>query len=144
MNAYQIISFILIGTIIFAIDKKKEYIPVPVLLLIVGIGLSFIPFYHDVVLTEKMILHWFLPALLFVSAYEFPLKDFKKYYPAFITLSTIGMLFVAFLFAGLIYFTLGSALSLSFLAALVIAAILTPTDPVSVVNILKSQPIKMI
>lgn len=139
MNAYQVVSFILIGMIVFAIDKKKEYFPVPIILLLAGIGLSLTPFYDNVVLTEKMILHWFLPALLFITAYEFPLKDFKKYYKTFVSLSTIGMLLIAFLFALLIYAIIGPTLSISFLGALLIASILTPTDPVSVVNILKTS-----
>ncbi|TFB22937.1 sodium:proton antiporter [Filobacillus milosensis] len=139
MSAYHIIFFILIGFIVFAIDRKKEYFPVPVILLLVGIILSFIPYFSDVKLTEKMIFHWFLPALLFISAYQFPLRDLKKYYRTFIILSTVGMLLTAFALSVMIYGLVGIGLSISFLSALLISSILTPTDPVSVVNILKTS-----
>ncbi|SEQ14702.1 cation:proton antiporter [Piscibacillus halophilus] len=139
MTTYHIIFFILVGTIIFAIDQKREYFPVPIILLLVGVALSYVPFFEQVLLTEKMIMHGFLPALLFISAYQLPLKDLKKYYGTFIALSTIGMLLTAFLLAVLIYTTVGISLSIGFVGALLIASILTPTDPVSTVNILKTS-----
>ncbi|WP_175614483.1 cation:proton antiporter [Piscibacillus halophilus] len=139
MTTYHIIFFILVGTIIFAIDQKREYFPLPIILLLVGVALSYVPFFEQVLLTEKMIMHGFLPALLFISAYQLPLKDLKKYYGTFIALSTIGMLLTAFLLAVLIYTTVGISLSIGFVGALLIASILTPTDPVSTVNILKTS-----
>ncbi|PKR77155.1 sodium:proton antiporter [Halalkalibacillus sediminis] len=139
MNAYHLITFVAIGFIIYAIDKRKEYFPVPIILLTLGIALSFIPFYAEAELTKKIIFEWFLPAILFVSAYQFPLKDFKKYFGVFTALATVGMLLTAFLLAGAMAATIGIALSIGFIGTLLIASILTPTDPVSVVNILKKS-----
>lgn len=133
MSIEMIIILLAIGYIIFTIDKKKENFPVPTILLIIGVGLAFIPFFDSVEVTENTIYHIFLPALLFVSAYQFPIKDFSKNAKAIISLSTIGIILTVLLLGYLI--SLISPLGL--VESSIVAAILTPTDPVSVVSIIK-------
>ncbi|QGH35596.1 sodium:proton antiporter [Gracilibacillus salitolerans] len=133
MSIEQIVILLFIGYLIFTIDTKKENFPVPTVLILLGIGLAFIPFFETIKLTENTIYHIFLPALLFVSAYQFPIKDFRQNASLIISLATIGIilnvLILGYLIAVISPVGLGSAF--------VIAAILTPTDPVSVVSIIK-------
>ncbi|QKS73169.1 sodium:proton antiporter [Paenalkalicoccus suaedae] len=133
MSVNMIIILLAIGYIIFTIDKKKENFPVPTILLLIGIALAFIPFFDAVEVTEDTIYHIFLPALLFVSAYQYPIKDFLKNAKTIISLATIGLILTVILLGYLI-----SLLSpLGFIESAIVAAILTPTDPVSVVSIIK-------
>ncbi|GAB3071290.1 cation:proton antiporter [Salinicoccus sesuvii] len=137
MAISQIILLLFIGYIVFTIDKKQDNFPVPVILVGIGIVLSFIPYFSNVEVTEHTIYHVFLPALLFTSAYQFSAGDFKKNAGIITFLATIGIILTVGLLGSLIYLVSGPFVSISFLGALVIAAILTPTDPVSVVSIIK-------
>ncbi|WP_342039378.1 sodium:proton antiporter [Gracilibacillus kekensis] len=129
----QIIILLLIGYIIFTIDTKQENFPVPTILVIIGICLVFVPFFDSIQITENIIYHIFLPALLFVSAYQFPIKDLKKNAGLILTLATIGIIITVFLLGTLTWLIA----PIGFASALVVAAILTPTDPISVVSIIK-------
>lgn len=139
MHPAQIVLLLFIGYVVFTIDKKQKNFPVPMVLLLLGIGLSFIPYFSEIHITETIIFEGFLPALLFISAYQFPFRQLKEHFGIIITLSTVGLLLTAMLLGITIYFVSGPFVSISFIGALLIASLLTPTDPVSVVSILKKS-----
>jgi len=140
-----IIILLAIGYAIFTIHKKQENFPVPVVLLITGIGLSFIPYFSEVHVLEAIIYNVFLPGLLFTSAYQFSTSALRKNAAIIAVLSTIGIILTAGLMSIVIYYVGGLFFSITIMGALVVASILTPTDPVSVVAILKkSSPDKSI
>ncbi|WP_082232771.1 cation:proton antiporter [Halobacillus massiliensis] len=139
MQTAPFILLIFIGYIIFTIDKKQKNFPVPTVLLLLGIGLSFIPYFASIEVTKDMIYHLFLPPLLFSSAYRFPSKGLKNNAGIISFLATIGIILTVVLLGAAIFVLSGPFVSLSFLGALMIASILTPTDPVSVTSILKSS-----
>ncbi|MFG6147925.1 cation:proton antiporter [Halobacillus sp. B23F22_1] len=135
----QVVLLLFLGYIVFTLDKKQEDIPVPVVLLLLGIGLSFVPFFSSIELNKELIYDYFLPALLFISAYQYSPKALKKYGWLIGMLSTIGLIFTALALGFFTYAVGGIFTSFTLLGALLIAAILTPTDPVSVVSILKQS-----
>ncbi|WP_020007671.1 cation:proton antiporter [Salinicoccus albus] len=137
MLSSQIILLLLIGYIIFTIDHKKGNFPVPMVLVLIGIGLSFIPYFDSIEVTGSMIFHIFLPGLLFTSAYQFPPAGFRKNAGIIMFLATVGIMLTVGLLGAAIYALSGLFISLSFIESLLIAAILTPTDPASVVSIIK-------
>ncbi|SFE02403.1 sodium/proton antiporter, CPA1 family [Lentibacillus persicus] len=139
MASSQIILLLLIGYLIFTLDKKQSYLPVPVLLVVLGLGLSFIPYFSSVDVTAKMIYHVFLPAILFTSAYNFSSDNFKKNAGIITFLATVGIMATVAILGSVIFAVSGPFVSLSFIGALAIASILTPTDPVSVVSILEES-----
>ncbi|KGP91893.1 sodium:proton antiporter [Pontibacillus chungwhensis BH030062] len=139
MNPTQLILLLFVGYLVFSLDKKQENIPVPPVLVIIGIGLSFIPFFNSVDLTETILYDIFLPALLFISAYRYSPKSLKEHAGLIAVLSTIGLLFTAILFGVITFFIGGIVVPITFLGAMIVASILTPTDPVSVVSILKQS-----
>ncbi|WP_252315386.1 sodium:proton antiporter [Sinobaca sp. H24] len=126
-----------IGFIILVIDKKNKQFPVPMVLLLLGIALSFVPYFSSLYLTKDIIFMVFLPALLFASAYKFPVKDLKKNAGTIAVLASIGLILTTLLFGGAIYALAPAFADISFVGALLIAAMLTPTDPVSVTSILE-------
>ncbi|MGR3762664.1 cation:proton antiporter [Rossellomorea sp. NS-SX7] len=135
----SILILLMIGYAVYTIDKKKKNLPVPVVLLLIGMILGFFPGFEEMELTKNTIFYWFLPALLFISAYQFPVHSLKRYGGEISILSTIGIFITALFMSVLVYFTLQPALSISFIEALLISTILTPTDPVSVVSVLKQS-----
>ncbi|SDJ35057.1 cation:proton antiporter [Salimicrobium halophilum] len=137
MSVTQGVLLLLIGYIVFTIDKKKKNVPVPVLLLIIGIGLSFIPYFSSIEVTERMIYDLFLPGILFVSAYKYSTKAIQRHAPVLGTLSTVGLVAMALLLGLFIYGIAGWFESITLLGAMLIASILTPTDPVSAVSVLE-------
>ena len=140
MTTSQAILLLLIGYIVFTIDKKQDNFPVPVILVILGIGLYFIPYFSSVEVTEKTIYHVFLPALLFTSAYQFPADGFKKNGGIIAFLATVGIMLTVALLGGADICTQRTVcVHILPIGALLIAAILTPTDPVSVVSVIKSR-----
>ncbi|MCA0985273.1 sodium:proton antiporter [Halobacillus yeomjeoni] len=139
MSVSQVILLLLVGYSVFTLDKKQKHLPVPTLLFLLGIILSFIPYFAGMDVTERVLYDIFLPALLFVSAYRFSPKALKKNAGIIGLLSTVGLIVTALLLGFFTHVVLGSMVSITLVGALLIASILTPTDPVSVVSILKQS-----
>jgi len=137
MIAQQIITLLLIGYLIYLIDSKRNYFPVPVILVLIGIGLSYIAFFDSVFISKDMIFEVFLPALLFTSAYQFKYKDLKDNIGIITILSTIGLVLTAILMGYGTFWISEFFTPLSLTASFLLASILIPTDPVSVTAILK-------
>ncbi|CAM4401426.1 cation:proton antiporter [Paenibacillus tarimensis] len=142
MTVTHLLILLAIGYTLFALDKKRKSIPVPLLLVLIGMGLSLIPYFSSVEITRKMLYELLLPPLLFISAYRFSYSSFRKHGLMMTLLSTVGLLLTALLLGSLIWLVGPLMLSMSFIAALVIATVLTPTDPVSVVSVLKESDVK--
>ena len=139
MFTHQLLILLFIGYIVYTIDIKKNFFPVPVVLVVIGLGLSFIPYFEGFSISKDIIFNIFLPAILFTSAYQFPLKQLKENTGIILTLSTLGMIGTVFLLGLSIYLAGTFFTALSFTASFLLAAILAPTDPVSVTTILKES-----
>lgn len=133
MELIQVIALLFIGFLIFTINKKQENFPIPMVLVVIGIALSYFTFFSSIAPTKELIHDWFLPALLFTSAYQFKIKWLKENAWLIAFISTFGVMTGALLLGSSIFW-LGLA-ALPFTAALLIASILTPIDSVSVISI---------
>lgn len=138
LYASLLVILLAVGLIVYIFDVKSNYFPVPMVLLIIGIGLSFIPVFSRLGLNHDIIFDLLLPGILFVSAYSFPIRSLKKNIWPIATLGTLGLMATVFLMAVLIYLVGAPTAGLSFVAAFLIASVLTPTDPVSVTAILEN------
>lgn len=138
MTAVQILILLAIGYVAMTIDKKQKNFPLPVFLVAIGFGLSYIPYFNSISVSKEIIYNIFLPGLLFVSAYHYSATALKKHVKVIGMLSTVGLLVTAVIL-GLATYWMGTSFEFSFVGALLIASILTPTDPVSVVSILKKS-----
>ncbi|MFL2119919.1 cation:proton antiporter [Marinilactibacillus psychrotolerans] len=136
---HQLMILLLVSIVVRMLDIKQKYFPVLVVLALIGIGLSFIPIFSDFSVASDVLYEVFIPGLLFVSAYQFSAKAFKSNAPVIMTLATVGMLGTVFLLGIGIYYTSALIHPLAWNVSLLLAAILVPTDPVSVVNILKQS-----
>ena len=80
--------------------------------------------------------------LLFGSAIRIDSKKLRSERISIVTFSTIGVVFSTFIIASLLYVTTDLfGLSLDFLYCLLFGALISPTDPVAVISILKKAKI---
>ena len=138
MSTVQILILLTIGYVAMTIDKKQKNFPLPVFLVGIGFGLSFIPYFNSITISKEIIYTIFLPGLLFASAYHYSAASLRKHAKVIETLSTAGLLVTALLL-GLATYWMGAGIEILLVGALLVASILTPTDPVSVVSILKKS-----
>lgn len=138
MTAVQILILLTIGYIAMTIDKKQKNFPLPVFLVAIGFGLSFIPYFDSINISKEVIYNIFFPGLLFASAYHYSASSLRKHVKVIGTLSTAGLLVTAILL-GLATYWMGASIEMTWVGALLVASILTPTDPVSVVSILEKS-----
>ena len=87
---------------------------------------------------ESLIMDGMLSFLLFAGALHVDFSALYKQRGVVIALATIGVLVTTFLIGGLMYVGLGAlGIHLSFLYCLIFGALISPTDPIAVIGILK-------
>ena len=88
---------------------------------------------------ERLLLHGMLGALLFAGALHIDLEDLAKQKWIITLLATVGVVLSTFLIAGMIYgVTRILGLDLPFIYCLIFGSLISPTDPIAVLAILKS------
>lgn len=138
MENYSIIIFILaivIGLSAFA-DKAK--LPYPILLVIAGIAIGFIPTMTEIEINPEIIFLLFLPPLLYDASFNISPKEFKT------NINTIGTLAVTLVFLTTFWIAVVAHYmipNITWPLAFVIGAILSATDAVAAVSITKGLDI---
>ena len=120
-----------IAVIVIAVVSRlgqRSRVAAPLLLVLVGIVLSFLPFMPDVVVEPEIILAVVLPPLLFSSAVNMPAMNFRREFSAIAALAVLLVLASSILM-GLFFHMLFPEIALSWCIAL--GAILSPTDAVA-------------
>ncbi|MCD0469229.1 Na+/H+ antiporter [Flavobacterium sp. JAS] len=134
MENYSIIIFILaivIGLSAFA-DKAK--LPYPILLVIAGIAIGFIPTMTEIEINPEIIFLIFLPPLLYDASFNISPKHFKTNLSTISTLA-IPLVFLTTFWIAVVshYMIPGMTWPLSF----TLGAILSATDAVAAVSVTK-------
>ncbi|MBX3256251.1 MAG: Na+/H+ antiporter [Chitinophagaceae bacterium] len=113
-------------------DKIK--LPAPVLLLLVGIGIGFLPEMPAVELNPEIVMLLFLPPLLYDAAFNISFSDFKTNINTISTLA-VGLVFITTAgIAAVAYYLIPG---MSWPLAFVLGAILSATDAVAAIGITK-------
>lgn len=138
-------ALLLIAAGVFAFTKKVK-LPFTVLLVVVGMALTafseayphLLPGIAEFEISPGLILFVFLPTLIFESAYNLDARHLQHNLGPVLTLAVPGLLVSTFVIGGIVWF-LTSLLdaTIPFSAALLLGAILSATDPVSVVSLFK-------
>lgn len=102
-------------------------LPAPLVLILVGIVGSFLPFVPEVALTPEVVLLGILPPLLYAAAIQTSLIDVRTYKGTILSLSVGLVLFTALVVA----LFLGQVLGLEFAVAFAIGAVVAPPDAVA-------------
>jgi CPA1 family monovalent cation:H+ antiporter len=134
MEIYSVIIILLAIAIGLYPVAVKFHFPYPILLLVVGIVVGFIPHFEAIHINPGVIFLIFLPPFLYDAAYNISFKEFKR------NLSVISLLAFILVFittsgiAVFAHFILDLDWSLSF----VLGAILSPPDAIAATGVTKN------
>lgn len=158
MSAFQIIAWLITLTALFSYLNYRWFklpatIGVMLIALVVSLGLiglgAFIPAAHTQathLLTQidfdDTLMQGMLCFLLFAGALHINLDDLAKQKEVIATLAVAGVVISMFLFGTAIYYVLNLVgLPLSYAWCLLFGALISPTDPVAVIGILKEAKV---
>lgn len=135
MENYAVILVILSVIIILSTLAEKIKVSAPIVLIIAGIAIGFLPSMPEIQIDSEIIFLLFLPPLLYDAAFKIPAKDFKE---NLYIISSLAFSLVFVTTAGIAvmahYFIPGMSWPLSF----ILGAILASTDAVAALSITKS------
>lgn len=112
----------------FLIVAQRSQLPYPILLVVGGAALGFMPGAPDTVLDPKLVLVIFLPPLLYSAAFFSSLRDLRDNLRP-ITMLSLGLVTATVLGVAVVAHALIDGMGWA--AAFTLGAVLSPTDPVA-------------
>jgi len=155
MTLFQIIALLITLTAVFSYVNYRVFkLPTTIGVMLIAllfslflVGLKQLGFGVDALTREvfgkidfdETLMQGMLSFLLFAGALHINLDDLKKDKWTVATLSLVGVAISTFLFGSLIYYVLGwLGHPLGYMWCLLFGALISPTDPIAVLSILKS------
>lgn len=139
MTAFEIIPFILFLVVIGTAIAERINVPYPLVLVVAGLIVGFIPGIPNWHPPSNMVLTLFLPPILFAAARLISWEDIQNNIAEIILLAIV-LVIVSTITVGWVLHWIVPDISLS--AALVLGAIISPTDAIastSILNKMKAQ-----
>ena len=129
-----VVLFLLVTVAVLTAIARVLNLPYPILLVIGGSLVGFAPGVPDVQLEPDLVLLIFLPPLLFNAAYFSSVRDLR-YHARAITLTSIGLVLLTMCSVALVAHA--AIDGLPWAAAFALGAIVSPTDPLAAVAIMR-------
>jgi Na+/H+ antiporter len=123
---------LLVAAVALLVAAKAVRIPYPILLVLGGLGLSFVPGVPHVELAPDLVLVAVLPPLLYGAAFFTSLRDLRENAGA-ISLLAVGLVLTTMVLVATVAHYLIP--DLSWQGAFVLGAVVSPTDPIAVTSI---------
>ncbi len=130
LGVYAVIAVAVIVAV--AAFARKLGVAAPIILVIVGVTLSFLPGVPEIDVPPEIILDGLLPPILYAAAISVPLTDFRRNLAPIAGLSVFLVIITAFA-SGFVLYTLLPDLNLA--AAIALGAIISPPDAVAATSI---------
>ena len=127
-----VIELLLVVTVV-ALVVRRFNIPYTVALVVVGLLLT-LQSPANINLTPELILALFVPPLVFEAAFHINFQDLRRNLTSILVLAVPGVILTTLIVGGVL--ALGTGLGLA--SALVFGALISATDPVSVVAIFRT------
>ncbi|GAC1364007.1 MAG: sodium:proton antiporter [Ktedonobacteraceae bacterium] len=131
----QLLVLLLIITLVVALISQPLRLPYTLVLVVVGLIIGVSPLLPDLRLNPDVVLFLFLPALLFEGAWNVDVKHLTANWLIVLLLAVPGLLLSVLVVAALLHWTLG----LPWLLVLLLGAIISPTDPIAVLALLRQM-----
>ena len=128
----DLVLFLLIALVVNLITEKLS-VPYTLGLVIVGLGIGLVGLTPEAQLSPDLVLFVFLPPLLFEGAWSVKLSLLRENWRAIFFLAGPGLLLSLVIIAAALHILDG----LDWATALLLAAILSPTDPVAVLGLFR-------
>jgi monovalent cation/hydrogen antiporter len=133
MHLELIIFFLLVVIAGLGVVARVIRVPYPILLVIAGLALGFLPGMPRIELPPDLVLLIFLPPLLYGAAFFTSLRDLRAAVRP-ITLNAVGLVILTM---GAVAAAAHLLIGLPWAVAFVLGAIVSPTDPVAPATILR-------
>jgi Na+/H+ antiporter len=131
MHGDLVVLAVLVGVGVFLLAADRTQIPYPILLVLGGTALAFVPGVQEIELEPDIILVAFLPPLLYSAAFFTSIQGLRSNY------RPIGLLAVGLVAATTVTVAVVAhyVIDLPWAAAFVLGAVVSPTDPVAATEI---------
>jgi Na+/H+ antiporter len=129
--ALLILGLVVVVGIVAGVARRLDWSE-PLVLVVVGTGLSFVPHFLDINLTPDLVLFGLLPPLLYAAAIRTSLVDFKANRLA-IALLSVGLVAFSTLTIGLLSWWVMPGISLA--AGFALGAVVAPPDAVAATTV---------
>ena len=124
---------ILLLACVVAIAVKRIHVPYTTALVLVGIGVSFLPFHLEVRLSKELVLLIILPPLLFQGALHMDLDQLRRNLLPIVTLAVPGLIVAMLLMSAMLHHAMG----MPWLKGMLFGAMVAATDPISVLAVFR-------
>ena len=138
MRQAEIIVLLFGAVAALAVIARKVALPYPIVLVISGLALSFIPRLPEVKLNPEIVFYFFLPPLLYPAALFTSWRDFRRNLRPILLLA-IGLVLVTTVTIASVAHTILP--DLPWAAAFALGAIVSPSDAVSATAVLRRLPV---
>src|SRR4051812_6297333 len=128
MHQAEVVAILLMMMAALVVIAKKLELPYPVMLVLGGLAVSFIPRLPEVRLNPNLVFYFFLPALLYPTALFTSWRDFRRNLRSILLLA-IGLVLITMVVAAWVAHTLIP--SLPWAAAFALGAIVSPPDAIA-------------
>jgi monovalent cation:H+ antiporter, CPA1 family len=128
-----VIVLLVVLALIVALVARQLKFPYTLALVLAGLVLGELRIFHDVTLNPDVTLFLFLPTLLFEGAWNTDAQALRDDWLPIFLLAVPGLLVGLLIIAVAVHFGAG----LPILVALLLAAIVSPTDPIAVLGLLR-------
>ena len=132
---FEMLQMLLLVVSIAAMLTNKLRLPYSVVLVLIGGILAFFPIIANITMTSDLIYKILLPPLIFQAALFLPQKALLKESPLIISMATIGVV----LAAAVVTVGLHWLLDWPWICAAIFGALISATDPISVIAIFKES-----
>ncbi|HVG27267.1 MAG TPA: Na+/H+ antiporter [Acidobacteriaceae bacterium] len=127
--------FLLMVVTLFAGLARRLGIPYPILLVLAGLAISFVPHVPRVPLNPDLVFAIFLPPLLYAAAWQTNWRDFRR---NIVSISMLATGLVAFTVAGVAVFAQDVIPSFDLRSGFLLGAVVAATDAVAATSIARS------
>jgi monovalent cation/hydrogen antiporter len=134
MQQAEIIALLLMLMAALVVIAKKLELPYPVMLVIGGLAVSFIPHLPEVKLDPNFVFYFFLPALLYPTALFTSWRDFRRNLRAILLLAIGLVLTTMVVVAWVVHLLIPS---LPWAAAFALGAIVSPPDAIAATAVIR-------
>ncbi|QHN02028.1 Na+/H+ antiporter [Granulicella sp. WH15] len=134
-TAETVFLFLLVLVALFAALAQRLKIPYPIVLVLAGLGISFVPSVPRIPLDPNLIFLVFLPPLLYASAWNTNLREFRK---NLVTIAMLALGLVAFTVWGVAEVADRFITALDWKSGFLLGAVVATTDAIAAASIAKS------
>jgi CPA1 family monovalent cation:H+ antiporter len=127
--------FLLIAVVLFAWLARRLGVPYPILLVLAGLGISFIPHVPRIPLNPDLVFFVFLPPLLYASSWQINWREFQG---NLVSISMLAIGLVGFTVLGFAFFAEHFITALDLRSGFLLGAIVAATDAVAATSIARS------